>query len=369
MCNENITREKLAANGSIPSTKAPKLKDIQKNRKEDLEECAEELQDQVLMPLQKVIVACLIEAYRDQIGLGEWKDRRRHSRSERKSRREWERTVKLADLLLWEGVVRGKPLDVVLNMVRGETSTGEVSAPVSNRVPEAIANGLEAALKLYLPEKYLKKNEARNENPRDYSRDRILEEAKPMYFSWRAARLMYRSAAQNESFEELISRILPGEDPSSFLEDGPSEDNSSENNSSESLTRGKPQNEKETLSTEELISEIELLPDKEELSKKDKEYIEKLSKLIPNYTLSESVENALSNIAYLYEHIEFKKQYSAKKRVYEDVFDHTDFEDVKNIGGTLRRSLENRDIKDKIFPGSVSKLVNLALVYDHIHGN
>jgi hypothetical protein len=247
MRNENITREKLAENGSVPSTKAPKLKNIQKNRKEYLKECAEELHNWVLMPLQKIMIACLIEAYRDRVGLGELKDCGRHSRGE------WKRTVELADRLLRRGVVYGKPLDAVLKMARGESPSGEVSAPIFGRVPEAIANGLEAALKLYLPKLYLTKNEAGEENPPDHSRNRILKEAKPTYFSWRAARLMYKSAVQNESLEELAHREIPGEHSNSLLEDGPSEDNSSENNSSESnsLDEKKSSIEKEQKSADE----------------------------------------------------------------------------------------------------------------------
>lgn len=380
---EETMREELTANGSVPASEAARLKNIREDLREGVENCCEELQHWILTPLRKAAIACLLEEYRNEIGFGKWRE------CGRRTRNKWRRTVERANVLLREGVVRGRPLDTVLDMGRAEEAP-EVSASIFDRIPRPMASGFRAALRLYLPKKYFPRQEAKREDSTDRSRDGILGRAEPVYFRWLAAYAMHESSIRGERLVEVLYKVLPQSHSThdSFLEKSlsgggqsgdelsgdenpPISDGTRASDAGSSRTKSssneRSQPEKETPIVEKLTSEIKLLPSKEEMNREEVEYIKKISNIIPKHDLSKSSKKATYYISELYKAIDFKEEYDKKSEVYDDVKEYKGLNNIESIDDTIRKSLGYRSIKKDVMPGSVERLVNFSLLYDHFH--
>ena len=189
---DDLASGELAADGSVPVSEVARLKSTRDEAWDKLNGYIDDLQNGVLEPLRKVLIACLLEQYRDRIGLGNWQE------CDRSLRKKWERTVELAHRLLKELVVRGRPLNIIQT---DERWVGKMSTRLFGRLPEAVAKGLRAAFQHYVTEICIPEGEVEKVDPTDYSRDGVLKRAEPVYFKWRAADLMVDSAVEDEKLE------------------------------------------------------------------------------------------------------------------------------------------------------------------------
>lgn len=235
--------EMLAADGSVPASEAVRLgnREEEFRKGEDgtgksLDDYTEQLQAQVLTPLRRALIACLIEASRDLVDSDNWPE----LTDSRKKWKEWEEMVVRAANLLRIGVVKGRSLTVILDMARtGKAPIGAVPTQIFDRVPGAVASGFETALKFYVKNEidFLTQDSSNHEEESmtDYSRDGILDRAESVYFRWLAARLMHRSAMEDIKLEKAMSEAIPEGRP---FESIPSEISSSKSPQSESHSPG-----------------------------------------------------------------------------------------------------------------------------------
>jgi len=190
---EDLTDEiSQCTDGSIHAGEVARLRALRKETRSSLQVHAGKLQEHVMAPLRNALIPCLLETYRSLIGFGNWKD------SNQQERDKWSRTRRDV-CYLWEGGVgRGLSWNLLYEHENWYGRTFEY-------VPDAIANGAKAALKSYIPE--------RESEPIDYSRDAILNRARPVFFKWMASQQMIGSALYDRTIEDAQEGVEDEDHP------------------------------------------------------------------------------------------------------------------------------------------------------------
>jgi len=355
---DDLMNGELAADGSVPASEIARLRSTREGAWEKLGGYIDDLQNGVLEPLRKALIACLLEQYRDRIGLGNWQGCD-HSR-----RKKWERAVEHAHRLLKELVVRGRRLEVIQ---KDEHWIGGMSTRLFSRFPKPMAEGIRAALRLYVPRTFFPEEETKKTDPTDYSRNGVLKRAEPVYFKWCAANLMLDSALEDKKLEiggqDLKSKESEPED--SGTEDPEPEDPEPEDPESE-----KPDERNSFF--HELIEDVDQISENDDISEEELNYVKTISGVMKNYEPIRGAREALKVISTIQVTLkDLLKTYEHKGRVYEEVIEYEDLNHINkasSVGGTINGSIRRR-IGDEYTPEGVVDLVNFALVFSYSNGH
>lgn len=193
---KNLLPEGLASDGSVPTSEIKSLTCIHEEAYEKLKECATNFQNHVLTPLRKILIACMLETYRDTIGFENWKS------CGRRRRMNWRRLVHLVGRFMREGIAKGRLLKPVFKS-DGTTEAWpqEEVERMLRRFPEAMAQGLRSALELHVEGPNFPEREEKKTNPEDHSRNAMLQRVDAVYFKWHVSRHMITSAVEDSELQ------------------------------------------------------------------------------------------------------------------------------------------------------------------------
>ncbi|MCS4198163.1 site-specific integrase [Salinibacter ruber] len=130
-----------------------------------LDNYEEIFKDKVLTPLRNALIPCIVEVYRQEIGF-EHKPRKALREASYSSTFSWNSTLRFT-LRLWDRIVSGEPLAQIKNE--------DWFKDAFEKVPSAVSQGARSAVRHYVSDKKL-------------SRDRVLDQALPVYLRWVACR-------------------------------------------------------------------------------------------------------------------------------------------------------------------------------------
>jgi hypothetical protein len=192
----DLLSEGLASDGSVPTSEIKSLTCIHEEAYEKLKECATNFQDHVLTPLRKILIACMLETYRDTIGFEKWES------CGRRRRMNWRRLVHLVGRFMREGIAKGRLLKPVFKS-DGTTEAWpqEEAERMLRRFPEAMAQGLRSALELHVEGPNFPEREEKKTNPEDHSRNAMLQRVDAVYFKWHVSRHMITSAVEDSELQ------------------------------------------------------------------------------------------------------------------------------------------------------------------------
>lgn len=184
---ELCSRLELEMPDPDPVKVMPTLKVMRNESRKRLNGHAEELTNEVMRPLRKVLIPCAIEATKaltDSRPLHEVDD---------DVIEVWSETVQDLDHL-WEfGIGNGISFEVIDEHENWYGRTFQ-------HVPDPVADGAKTALKVYVGRS--------DEKGRDMSRDGILDRARPVFLKWEAARRIMWSVLYDWTLEEASQKGL-----------------------------------------------------------------------------------------------------------------------------------------------------------------
>ena len=206
---DGLSEELAMQDGIVHATEVGKLKALRDEARLELDRHAEMLEEQVMEPLRRVLIPCLVESFRNLVGFENGLDPDQDPLSVDKWRR-WKRTRRRIIRLWSRQIGSGVPWEKLQEQLQHNEAF--------KHVPVALAEGAKLAIEFHVPK----------DGVANHTRDAILGKAKPAYYRWVASQQMIKSALYEQKIREPVSReadryrrriegVLPALDPESTV--------------------------------------------------------------------------------------------------------------------------------------------------------
>jgi len=179
-------------NGSVPVAFTDRLQAIRNETRARLEHHGENVKKRVMRPLRNVLIPCVVEGVRANGGFVPPYELSEEVREKQ--------ALLLRDINhLWDaGIGAGMPIEAL--------KENDWFDDTLKHVPNPVAEGAKIAFHVYVESN----SEDGDEPVFLKTRDDILERARPVYFKWRAACFLLRSALYDWTLSEALEKMTKG---------------------------------------------------------------------------------------------------------------------------------------------------------------